>query len=737
MRKLIFLFQIIFIFTLSILSPKTHANLSEARLEKITTLDINKVLWQKDLPNAVKGISVAYDSQNDILYTAAITSPYIMISKPSQEHPHDFIKLNTSKDFHTPNILLDPTRNRLIWINHRNEEIQIFDTKTKKLIHQKPGSSTQERYPVKDEFLIEKSGWLWIANTGKKTVTGYSPNLQQTQTISNLSHPFSLTYDDAKNTLFILDAKSRQTSTLVSYNLKDGKTQTIKTFTASQGSRPPRHVFLTKNGHWITASQNLTAYDQNWQKLWESHIPGGTTRIKQIGDKIAVIVRDAHSKKNSKSLVVFLNEKTGAKLKTIHTRFEAQWGDVDEKQNRLFIGNGGDGSVTEIDTTSLQVTRTIDVANGAEGLVVDHKTGNRYILNRLGGSEIYVWSKNSTSLTRLDGGNWPMALAIDEGKRKLIALSHFDSALYQWNLDTQEQLVSIDLEVPHNTGDTLGDLFYDEKTGLSGVVFPESGYVVVTDTSQQKVIWKKQFDSLKKGAKAGPGKGMVALNPDKKQVYIYASQSSQILVYNYETGQDIKTISLTNQTQPSHRKPGFKKRNQRHKFPPRRFKGKPKVMSLYAQRPFKQRFQNQPFQKPFPHRQNKQNQHKNQKPRRQKNGSSYAMNTLFFDGTRKLLFAGNQVINTETLEVKKEIPDLGKVFYADSKMILGLNVNSTSQKEELVLINPDSLTTIKRFPLHDAQQIKFEPTFDPENHLLYLSDLIGARVDVYQFSFSK
>ena len=55
-----------------------------------------------------------------------------------------------------------------------------------------------------------------------------------------------------------------------------------------------------------------------------------------------------------------------------------------------FVGNGGDGSVSVVSLDDSQEPKLIDVANAAEGAVADTRTGRRFILNRLGGSEIYT-----------------------------------------------------------------------------------------------------------------------------------------------------------------------------------------------------------------------------------------------------------------------------------------------------------------------------------------------------------
>lgn len=715
MKKWLFLAgNLTLLFVLTASSPK-----------KIQTLKINQALWGRDVANSPKGITVGYDAKTDVIYTSGIMSKYLVLTHASEDYPFASIDLEDDPH-HTSIILIHEDKNRLYWINTMNEAIRVVDLKTQKLIQKHdPLRKTKKGYPVRDAALIPKTGWLWIANTDKKTITGFSPDLKQAKTIAEAKHPFSIAAHPTKNILYFLNARTRSQMELYEYRPDKGRAKRLKTFSATASGRPPRHLALTTDGRFVLAGQGVQVLDKSFKELWSTRVPAGISRLAIVGDRIVCLDQQAGFKTGQiVSLVSVFREATGEKLATLPVRYHATHLAADPKNKRVFVGNDGDGSLSVIDLEALKVTKTIDVANAAEGLVVDHRTGNRYILNRLGGSEIYVWPQGNGTLTRLNGGHWPSELAIDEARRWLIALSHFESAIYLWDLDTQERLETFSLPVSKNTGDTLGDLDYDAQHGVAGVVFPEHGALVVADVPNRKIIWKTTIENLRLGPGAGPGTAQVAIDGEKKQVYLYTQKPPAVKIYNYESGQLVAKISIVGR-QPWHFKD---KKFPGRKRPPFR-KGRPPIFSL-AHRRLAQLFPPRQTKRPLPFDQKKP---RNQGKRLERAGKKnpYAINTLYLDKTNNRLFAHNTVIETTTNKIKKTIIGVDKVFYADRKIVLGLGVDPRTNQEHLVMLDPKALTVKKRWPLNSSKAVKAVPTYDAVAKRLYLSDLVEAQVVVY------
>lgn len=244
-------------------------------------------------------------------------------------------------------------------------------------------------------------------------------------------------------------------------------------------------------------------------------------------------------------LVIFVDIATGAKKGEALVGYESKGMAVDPA-GHLLVGNGGAGSVSIIDTQTLSVN-TIDVGNTAEGLAVDTQTGNRYIVSRLGGSTIYKWSPDG-KLTAFSGGQWPVEVLTDVAARRLYAISHYESAVYQWNLDDGTSLPKILFGVPVGMSDTLPDMDIDTKARVAVGVFPESGYISVVDLNTGAVRWTKNVASLKAGFSAGPGNAYIQVDSANDRVYVMGGKPREIRAYVLSTGADAGEALLNAQS---------------------------------------------------------------------------------------------------------------------------------------------------------------------------------------------
>ena len=227
---------------------------------------------------------------------------------------------------------------------------------------------------------------------------------------------------------------------------------------------------------------------------------------------------------------------TGAPKGDVTVGFEARSAVPDVAGGRIFVGNGGDASVSVVDVATATVVATLDAGSAAEHVVVDDKTGDRYVLDRLGGSRIYRWAKGAATVESWAGGKWPSDLAIDGARRRLWALGHYDAALLGWDLDTKAALPPLDLGLPKNRSDTLGDLDYDAVAGIAAVVFPESGGLAVVDVGTGAVLWSRVEASLVAGSKAGPGNAFVAVDGARDRLYVVADHGRRVLAFGLHDG---------------------------------------------------------------------------------------------------------------------------------------------------------------------------------------------------------
>lgn len=516
---------------------------SSAALDELL---VNESVWGKRVSNTVKGMSVAYDGKRRLVFVSGIATRYLMVIDPAQSHPSASIDLGVSGS-HTSSMRVDETRRHLLWVGRTDESIRVIDVDTRKVLASRDQAGAPSgHHPVKDVALDPATGWIWIANLDNHTLTGYSPDLKSTTTVPGLSGPISVAAAPGGDLLYVLDARGRSETRLLRYRPSARDVAVLQIYSGTSLSPPPKLVHVTPDGTILAVNREVRAYaPDRLQTLWTASLPVSPESVVSVNGTAAFMLRKAGFERGyPESLVQLRDSSTGAALATVKVRFEASWAAADPEGERLFVGNGGDGSVSVISTSTRKVTSTIDAGNGAEGVAVDSKTGTKYILNRLGGSEIYVQESGSTKLKRWEAGKWPTELAVDPDRRRLFALSHYESAIYRWNLSSNSRMSSLSLGVPGNTGDSLCDFDYDAATGIAGAVFPETGYVAAADMAAGKILWARRFADFAVGPDRGPGNAFVIVDGASSRLYVVWTAARRLCALELRTGATKKEYSF-------------------------------------------------------------------------------------------------------------------------------------------------------------------------------------------------
>lgn len=517
-----------------------------AQSAALDELLVNKSLWGKKVSNTVKGMSVAYDGKRGLAFVSGIATRYLMVIDPAQSHPSASIDLGVSGT-HTSSMRVDETRRRLFWVGRTDESIRVIDLDTRKVVASRDvAGAPAGHHPVKDVALDPETGWIWIANLDNHAVTGYSADLKSSASIPGLSGPISVAAAPGGDLLYVLDAQGRSETRLLRYRPSAQDVAVLQTYSSTLLSPPPKLVHVTPDGAILVVNREVRAYaPDTLQTLWTASLPVSPESVVSVNGTAAFMLRKAGFERGyPESLVQLRDSSTGAALATVKVRFEASWAAADPEGERLLVGNGGDGSVSVISTATRKVLGTIDAGNGAEGVAIDSRTGTKYILNRLGGSEIYVQKAGSTKLERWEAGKWPTELAVDPDRRRLFALSHYESAIYRWNLSSNTRMSSLSLGVPGNTGDSLCDFDYDAATGIAGAVFPETGYVAAADMAAGRVLWTRRFADFAVGPDRGPGNAFVLVDGTRSRLYVVWTLARRLSALDLRTGATEKEYSF-------------------------------------------------------------------------------------------------------------------------------------------------------------------------------------------------
>ncbi len=570
----------------------------DAGFAPVETMNLSLALWGVDAPNLLKSIAVTWDGVGQRLYAVGIATDRLLVIDPVVGRPTGSVDLDV-RNHHTALVRIDEKRRTLWRVDKGDGSLRVVDLDRGEIVARREGTKLERPgeggrgYAIRDAVVDPASGWLWVANLEAGTLTGYSPDLRQEKLATGFFGPASL--DALADQLLVVDAESRASMRLLRYQ---PSTDTITTETPLPRAAGPTNANFAPDGTIVMGGRVLAALGPDGTPKWTRPLGAMTEAVVFVGDTVAVLLGDApegggaaserpprpdraagDGRKGGgprgdrpargerppredrpggagasddrpgvsldlpeapagpeKHLLLF-DLATGTPKGDVTVGFEARSATADPAGGRVFVGNGGDASVTVVDVATATVTGTLDAGSAAEHVVVDGKTGDRYILDRLGGSRVYRWRNGEQMVDSWAAGRWPSDLAIDADRRRLWALGHYDAALLRWDLDLGASLPTLSLGLPQNVSDTLGDLDFDPVSGLAAVVFPESGGLAVVDTTGAgAVVWSRTESSLVAGSKAGPGNAFVAVDSARDLLYVVADHGRRVLAFGLRDG---------------------------------------------------------------------------------------------------------------------------------------------------------------------------------------------------------
>ncbi|MDP2307801.1 MAG: hypothetical protein Q8P18_17380 [Pseudomonadota bacterium] len=567
----------------------------DPRFAPVETLSLSRALWGVDAPNLLKSIAVTWDSVGQRLYAVGIATDRLVVIDPLVGRPTGTIDLDV-RNHHTALVRIDEKRRKLWRVDKGDGAIRVVDLDRGEVVAKREGTKLERPgeggrgYAIRDAAVDPATGWLWVANLESATLTGYSPDLRQDKVATGFLGPASL--DALADDLLVVDAESRSSMRLVRYR---PSTDTITTESPLPRAAGPTNANFAPDGTIVMGGRVLAALGADGTPKWTRPLGGMTEAMVFVGDTVAVLLGDApeggggggaasggerpprpdraggggrrgggggprgerpggdrsggdrpgvsldlpEAPAGPEKHLLLFDLATGTPKGDVTVGFEARSATADPTGGRVFVGNGGDASVSVVDVATARVVSTLDAGSAAEHVVVDGKTGDRYILDRLGGSRIYRWRKGEKTVDSWAAGRWPSDLAVDSDRRRLWALGHYDATLLGWDLDAGAPLPPLSFGLPLNQSDTLGDLDFDPAVGIAAVVFPESGGLAVVDTGAAAggaVLWSRTESSLAAGSKAGPGNAFVSVDGKRDRLYVVADHGRRVLAFGLRDG---------------------------------------------------------------------------------------------------------------------------------------------------------------------------------------------------------
>lgn len=579
---------------------------ADAGFAPVETMQLSEALWGVDAPNLLKSIAVTWDGVGQRLYAVGIATDRLVVIDPVVGRPTGTIDLDV-RNHHTALVRIDEQRRTLWRVDKGDGALRVVDLDRGEIVARREGTKLERPgeggrgYPIRDAVIDPATGWLWVADLESGTLTGYSPDLRQEKVATGFVGPASV--DARADELLVVDAESRAAMRLVRYR---PSTDSITTETPLPRAAGPTNANFAPDGTIVMGGRVLAALGPDGTPAWTRPLGGMTEAVVFVGDTVAVLLGDAPEGGGAraggerpprpdraagdgrngggprgdrpprgeraggergggerpggdrpgvsldlpeaptgpeKHLLLF-DLATGTPKGDVTVGFEARSATADPAGGRVFVGNGGDASVSVVDVATASLAGTLDAGSAAEHVVVDAKTGDRYVLDRLGGSRVYRWRKGKKSVESWAAGRWPSDLVIDTGRRRLWALGHYDAALLGWDLEAGTPLPPLSLGLPMNQSDTIGDLDLDTAAGIAAVVFPETGGLAVVDTAAGKLMWFRAEPSLAAGSKAGPGNAFVAVDGKRDRLYVVADHGRRVLAFGLRDGAPAGELAL-------------------------------------------------------------------------------------------------------------------------------------------------------------------------------------------------
>jgi len=112
--------------------------------------------------------------------------------------------------------------------------------------------------------------------------------------------------------------------------------------------------------------------------------------------------------------VSVLDSGTGALLRTLTVGADPVAAAVDERTGRVFVANGGDATVSVLDARRGAVVRTVVVGTSPQWLAVDARTGRVFVPNRSDNTVSVLDARTGLVVRTVEVSLFPSAAAVDE-----------------------------------------------------------------------------------------------------------------------------------------------------------------------------------------------------------------------------------------------------------------------------------------------------------------------------------
>lgn len=541
--------------------------IAPSRFEEVERLDVNHALWGRDVGNAAKALGVVYDAPTDTVITTGLSSDRLVFTRPREGVPFADLDLRTPAGWGPAVMAHDEARRRLFWMSQEDCTLRVVDLDRREVVAGLEqgcwarGEASRTRPQV---ALDPTTGWIWVLGGAAGGLVGYGPDLVASRPVPEVGTAVQATIT-SRGEFYVLTSPAQEVSGLLRFTPSTGAVEELDrwerrrdggpvrrdaggTEGAAEGERtsrgrPPRDLHALEDGRLLLVNRGLAVVTADLRPSWRSRLPSDPADVVAQDDLVFVSLPDGDEEAAGPGgLVAVLDAATGRERARLAVGYEARRLALDPAGERLFVANGGDGSVDVFDLRTMEQTARLDVANAPDQIVLDPRSGDRYLLDRLGGSEVYRWRKAETTLERWPAGVWPGRLVLDGKRHVLLALSWLAPRLHV--LDPARGGAREDLDLDITPGRAPPVMAWDEDRGAGIFADPEGGRVLAWDLASRKVRWSTEVAGLRGSLEEGSAGVSVALDPARGRAYVATRSPHLLRVLDLESGAAVAEAPL-------------------------------------------------------------------------------------------------------------------------------------------------------------------------------------------------
>lgn len=242
--------------------------------------------------------------------------------------------------------------------------------------------------------LNQKTQTLYTSNTRSNSV--HAIDLNSGKIIATISgpgekhHTREIVVDEAENLIYVSDVGG-------GIWVIDGKTNTLKEVIKDAGSSVTGLAF-DKNNNILFAIDNKSSkvmrYDLKKKIVTDSFPTGSKGAINLVLDEKTNRLFIANQGDGEMTV---LDAKTGKLLHTVATGKGALGISFSQAKNLIYVANRGEGTVTVLDATTYKIIANLETGTYPNTVALD-KNGNAYVTNKAGGAD----DENGDVVTRIE-----------------------------------------------------------------------------------------------------------------------------------------------------------------------------------------------------------------------------------------------------------------------------------------------------------------------------------------------